>query len=254
MAAFAARRPTRDIDLAATGFANEIAEVEQRVRAIFEHDRDDGLKFDGASVVGEPIRDEADYSGVRVKVVARLAAGRVALHVDVNFGDPIWSAPARAVPPLLLGGTLTLRGYPDHMVLAEKIVTDIDRGELNTRWRDFVDIAALAAARRIRYDDLRAASRPSRPTDKFCFSRSPRSWSPCRTLHNVNGQRGGESSASARQRPNASVISSARFSRSPILSSIAAPTATRGMPRPNRGVLRTSAPESRRCRGAGRPA
>jgi Nucleotidyl transferase AbiEii toxin, Type IV TA system len=79
------------------------------------------------------------------------------LHVDVNFGDPIWPAPAQSVLPLLLGGTLTLRGYPDHMVLAEKIVTAIDRGDQNTRWRDFVDIAALAATRRIRYDDLRAA-------------------------------------------------------------------------------------------------
>ncbi len=36
MAAFAARRPTRDIDLAASGFANDVADVEQRVREIVE--------------------------------------------------------------------------------------------------------------------------------------------------------------------------------------------------------------------------
>lgn len=157
MAAFAARRPTRDIDLAATGFANDIADVEQRVRSIIEVHLEDGLEFDPDSAVGEPIRDEADYNGVRVKVTSQLATARVALHVDVNFGDPIWPDPTEAVLPLLLGGNLRLRGYPDHMVLAEKIVTALERGEQNTRWRDFTDIAAIARARTIRGSDLSEA-------------------------------------------------------------------------------------------------
>jgi len=95
------------------------------------------LEFDPNSAVGESTRDDADYNGVRVKLTAQPATARVALHVDVNFGDPIWPAPTEAVLPLLLGGTLRLAGYPDHMVLAEKIVTAIERGEQNTRWRDF---------------------------------------------------------------------------------------------------------------------
>ncbi|MGB4777533.1 MAG: nucleotidyl transferase AbiEii/AbiGii toxin family protein [Microbacterium sp.] len=149
MAAFAERRPTRDIDLAADGFPNDIPEVEQRVRSILTVDVDDGLQFDPDSVQGEPIRDDADYNGVRVKVTARLATAHVALHIDVNFGDPIWPAPTEAVLPRLLGGELRLRGYPDHMVLAEKIVTAIERGDQNTRWRDFTDIAAIARTRPI---------------------------------------------------------------------------------------------------------
>lgn len=157
MAAFAARRPTRDIDFATTGFKNDIADVEQRVRSIIEVHLEDGLEFDPNSAVGEPIRDEADYNGVRVKITAQLATAKVALHVDVNFGDPIWPAPTEAVLPLLLGGTLRLPGYPDHMVLAEKIVTAIERGDQNTRWRDFTDIAAIARSRIIRGADLRAA-------------------------------------------------------------------------------------------------
>lgn len=55
----------------------------------------------------------------------------------MNFGDPIWPAPAQTHLPLLLGGTVRLPAYPDHMVLAEKIVTAMDRGEQNTRWRDY---------------------------------------------------------------------------------------------------------------------
>jgi len=157
MAAFAARRPTRDIDFAAAGFNNDITDVEQRVRSIIEVHLEDGLEFDPDSAVGELIRDEAGYNGVRVKIIARLATAQVALHVDLNFGDPIWPAPTEAVLPRLLGGTLRLRGYPDHMVLAEKIVTAIERGERNTRWRDFTDIAALARTRSIRGTDLRSA-------------------------------------------------------------------------------------------------
>lgn len=146
IAAFAERRPTRDIDFAARGFSNDIPEVEQRVRNVIMVSRYDGLEFDLDSVSGEQIRDEADYNGVRVKMTAQLATARVSLHIDVNFGDPIWPASTEAVIPLLLGGTLRLLGYPDHMVLAEKIVTALERGEQNTRWRDFTDIAAINGA------------------------------------------------------------------------------------------------------------
>ena len=128
-----------------------------RVRSILAAPRDDGLEFDLDSIRGEQIRDEADYNGVRVKITARLATAQVPLHVDVNFGDPIWPAPAEAVLPLLLGGALRLLGYPDHMVLAEKIVTALERGEQNTRWRDFTDIAAIARSRTVDGADLQEA-------------------------------------------------------------------------------------------------
>jgi hypothetical protein len=78
MAAFAARRPTRDIDLAAAGFPNDVDEVVRRVGSIIRSDASDGLLFDPASVSGVPIRDEADYTGVGVKVTASLATARIA--------------------------------------------------------------------------------------------------------------------------------------------------------------------------------
>ena len=157
MAAFAARRPTRDIDLAAISVSNGIPEIEHRVRAVLANDLDDGLTFDLKSVTGEVIRDATDYPGVRIHMTANLATAHIALHLDVNFGDPIWPAPTEAELPLLLGGTLRLRGYPDYMVLAEKIVTAIERGELNTRWRDFVDIDTLARTRQLTYNSMRTA-------------------------------------------------------------------------------------------------
>lgn len=43
------------------------------------------------------------------------------------------------------------------MVLAEKIVTALERGEQNTRWRDFTDIASIAGSRTIDGSDLQEA-------------------------------------------------------------------------------------------------
>lgn len=157
MAAYAVRRPTRDLDFQATGFVNDIDECVRRISAIVAILADDGLVFDQESIRGEIIRDESDYSGVRVHIEARLASAKIAFHADVNFGDPIWPGPTMTELPRLLGGTLSLLGYPDHMVLAEKIVTAIERGTANTRWRDFVDIDNLISGRIFAADDLSQA-------------------------------------------------------------------------------------------------
>lgn len=154
LAAFAARRPTRDIDLRASGFPNDVEECERRVRDIAATRLNDGLSFSPTSVRGEPIRDEIDYPGVRVHLEAALASARIAIHIDINFGDPIWPAPEATQLPRLLGGVVHLLGYPDHMVLAEKIVTALQRGVANTRWRDFVDIESITRHRTIAADDL----------------------------------------------------------------------------------------------------
>ncbi len=79
-------------------------------------------------------------------------------HVDVNVGDPIWPEPATVPVPRLLGGEpIEIHGYPIHMVHAEKIVTAIQRGTANTRWRDFGDIWSLAHQHSVADDDLAAA-------------------------------------------------------------------------------------------------
>lgn len=55
MAAFAPRRPTRDVDFAARSFTNDTAEVEQRIRQIVSAAVPDGLEFESTSVRGDPI-------------------------------------------------------------------------------------------------------------------------------------------------------------------------------------------------------
>lgn len=123
LAAFAARRPTKDIDLQATRLTDDPDEVAERVRAIAGLELADGLIFDPASVTAATIRDEDEYAGVRVKLIATLGTARLTVGMDVNFGDPIWPTPELIELPRVtdLGlPSLTLLGYPLTMVLAER--------------------------------------------------------------------------------------------------------------------------------------
>lgn len=86
LAAYAARRPTRDIDLQATRLSNEVDEIVVAAREIAAQPRDDGFAFDLATITGRDIRDEDQYAGVRVSITTRLATATIPFHLDVNAG------------------------------------------------------------------------------------------------------------------------------------------------------------------------
>lgn len=144
LAAYAVRRPTADVDIAANEVSGQVEPVRALVSSVAARAADDGVVFDTSAVRAERIRDEDQYAGVRVTLTAQLATAVVRFHVDVNIGDPISPAPGPVRVPRLLGGEITVRGYPLEMVLAEKVVTAIERGTVNTRWRDFADIYLLS--------------------------------------------------------------------------------------------------------------
>jgi predicted nucleotidyltransferase component of viral defense system len=153
LAAYQLRRPTTDIDFAALATSNDLEDIRQTVieiaRTPLPPELDDGLVFDLGAVTAQVIRDQDQYSGVRVRLGARLVTARETFHVDVNVGDPIWPAPADVeLPRLLDQPAISLRGYPMEMVLAEKIVTALHLGIASTRWRDYGDIYQLTG----RYD------------------------------------------------------------------------------------------------------
>ncbi|MFZ0157802.1 MAG: nucleotidyl transferase AbiEii/AbiGii toxin family protein [Kineosporiaceae bacterium] len=104
LAAYGTRRPTRDVDLLATDLHIDTDTVLALVRNIAGLPRDDGLEFDPASATAHVIRDDDEYSGVRVSMTATLGRARLTFHVDVNVGDPVWPAPGLVAVPGLLGG------------------------------------------------------------------------------------------------------------------------------------------------------
>lgn len=78
LAAFSLRRPTKDIDLQATGLANDVNDVLERVRTIAFLDLDDGLVFDPDSITASTIREGDDY--VRCPGSSERPARQVAAH------------------------------------------------------------------------------------------------------------------------------------------------------------------------------
>ena len=144
LAAFDLRRATRDVDLLALQTDNDPAVVEHLVVEIASVDVADGVVFLLDTITAGPIRDHDVYPGVRAVVEARLATARIKFSVDVNVGDPVVPAPIRTAIPVLLGDErIDVLAYPKSMVVAEKLVTALQRGRASTRWRDFADLFVL---------------------------------------------------------------------------------------------------------------
>jgi predicted nucleotidyltransferase component of viral defense system len=137
-------RQTQDLDLLGSGEPDDMATI-FRDLAGRAADPDDGLAFDPASVSAEPIRDQAEYRGVRVRVEAKLASARIPTQIDVGFGDAITPAPKEAVYPSLLDlPAPTIRMYPRETVVAEKFQAIVSLSTANTRVKDYYDLWHLA--------------------------------------------------------------------------------------------------------------
>jgi hypothetical protein len=158
MAAISARRMTKDADLSTRGVGNEEEQVAAVVREIIatELDLDDGLQFDADSIRTEVMREDDEYQGVRVKLIANLATARITTTLDFSFGDPHQSTVIE-LPELLGTGTIRVASYPPELSLAEKVATMMSRRELNTRDRDFADVWVFSRVRAFDAAELRSA-------------------------------------------------------------------------------------------------
>jgi hypothetical protein len=157
LAAYDQRRPTRDVDLLAQATANDAHTVAALIRDVITIDVDDGVVYERERLTTRPIREQERYTAVRVIVPARVGRAQQPLRVDVNVGDPVIPAPVEISYPALLHDPFRLLGYPIETVLAEKLVTMIDRGDTTTRDRDFADVALLIARHHIDASQLAAA-------------------------------------------------------------------------------------------------
>jgi predicted nucleotidyltransferase component of viral defense system len=150
-----AHRPTRDLDLLASGDA-QVPRMEAVLREVCQVPSEDGLEFDPASVRGEEIRSPDEYDGVRIKLVGRLAGARIPLQVDIGFGDAVVPPPETIEYASLLDlPAPRLRAYPREVVVAEKFQALVELGIANTRMKDFYDLWMLA--RRFDFEGERVA-------------------------------------------------------------------------------------------------
>lgn len=134
-------RATKDIDFMAktentvgnlVGIAQDVCHVDVA---------EDGLAFDPAAVTGEIIKENADYSGVRVSFEGKLERAKIPMQLDIGFGDSVTPAPTEIDYPVMLDQPAPrLKGYPPETVVAEKFEAAVKLGMINTRMKDFYDL------------------------------------------------------------------------------------------------------------------
>ena len=158
LAAYGARRPTKDVDAEAISSSVTASNIARIVRDISAVQADDGVEFDLGSLDVQEIREEAEYPGLRVRVNISIGTFSGKVLWDISTGDPIVPMPEMVKVPRVLGDDIEMLGYAPETVLAEKGVTILELGTTSTRWRDYVDIVRLAETHAIDEDLLLASA------------------------------------------------------------------------------------------------
>lgn len=151
-------RPTKDLDLLGRGSSSAIAEVETTIRTICEIQDEDGIVFHRKSVEGARIKEDDEYDGVRIKLLAELAGARIPMQIDIGFGDAVYPEPELASFPVLLPMEAPLiRAYPRESAVAEKFHAMVVLDIRNSRMKDFYDVWFMASTWTFEMASLRSA-------------------------------------------------------------------------------------------------
>jgi len=138
-------RPTLDMDFLGQGddSSERLAEVFRKVCGVDVEP--DGLVFDVDTVASAPIREEQEYQGQRVTLIAFLGKARIPIQVDVGFGDVVTPKAKKIRYPTLLDFPApSIRACPRETVVAEKFQAMVMLGIANSRMKDFYDLYVLA--------------------------------------------------------------------------------------------------------------
>lgn len=138
-------RVTRDADIEASGnfSPTEVVAALKSVCAV--PCPTDAVEFDLESFNCEDIKRTDKYPGYRISFVVYIGGARVAMQIDVGFGDSVYPKAEFADYPVLLGGEVPrILVYPRYTAVAEKFHTMVVRGLLNSRLKDYYDIWLLA--------------------------------------------------------------------------------------------------------------
>ncbi len=132
-------RPTRDLDFTGYGSAEE-ENVLAALRDICQaSSTGDELVFDPDTLSAEPIRDDSEYHGLRIRLTANLGESPIPIQIDIGFGNAIEPPPQDAEYPTLLDDPPPhIRTYPPEAVIAEKLHAMVVLGERNSSLQGFL--------------------------------------------------------------------------------------------------------------------
>jgi hypothetical protein len=167
-------RPTMDIDLLGRT-DNDVDTIVGLMReiALFEV-ADDGVVFEESSFAGGPIREDADYAGVRTTFNGKVDAARIHMQVDIGFGDVVTPGPERLNYPTILDFPAPrLSGYSRETVMAEKLQALTQLRLTNTRMKDYFDLWLLSRQPELNKATLRIAIERTFENRKMAIEAEP---------------------------------------------------------------------------------
>ncbi len=137
-------RSTMDLDATVKGVRLTEKELTKMLNKIFDVPVDDGVQM---TLLGfDNIRDNADYTGIRVSIDAALDRTRQTLKIDITAGDAITPREIEYSYKLLIEDrNIAIMTYNIESVLAEKLETILSRSITSTRMRDYYDVYILMA-------------------------------------------------------------------------------------------------------------
>ena len=115
--------------------------------------------FDPQTVEGAVIKEDAEYSGVRVVFLGYLGKAKINMRLDVGFADVVTPHPNEIEFQTILEGSSKpcIRAYPPETVIAEKFQAMVDLGMANSRLKDFYDLWFMASTMEFDYGLLMEA-------------------------------------------------------------------------------------------------
>lgn len=138
-------RPTKDVDLLGYGDSSQAYLKSVFSEIIQTECEKDGLVFRSDSLEVRPIREEQEYGGQRISLLALLGNARIRLQIDVGFGDAITPAPQKIQYPTFLempGPEILV--YSKETVIAEKLHALTVLGLTTSRMKDIYDLWVLS--------------------------------------------------------------------------------------------------------------
>jgi len=140
-------RTTMDMDATLRGYLLS----EETIREVFSEicaiPLEDGVDLTLDHVL--PIRDEDEYGGYRVAIIARYESINTPLKIDITTGDIITPRAIRySFPSIFSNKRIEVWAYNLETILAEKVETILRRSVLNTRPRDYYDIYIIVKTKR----------------------------------------------------------------------------------------------------------
>jgi predicted nucleotidyltransferase component of viral defense system len=136
-------RSTVDMDLTMKSFSLSKDNITEVFTEIFSTKTEDGIEFKLKKV--DSIREESEYKGFRLTILALMGKARIPLKIDLTTGDKLTPSEINYKYQLLFeDDKIEILSYNLETLLAEKLETIVSRSKTNTRMRDFYDVYILA--------------------------------------------------------------------------------------------------------------